>query len=74
MPENDFSELGLPFCSARPPTPTNLDRAALVALYNATGGPNWSRNDNWLSDAPIDEWFGVDTGSSGRVTVLDLNF
>ena len=35
------------------------DRAALVALYHATGGNNWSRNDNWLSDAPISEWYGV---------------
>ena len=28
------------------------DRPALVALYNATGGRNWGRNRNWLSDAP----------------------
>ena len=35
------------------------DRAALVALYHATGGDNWTRNDKWLSDAPISEWYGV---------------
>ena len=46
------------------------DRAALVALYNATGGPNWVFNTNWLSDRPIDEWYGVTTNSSGRVTTL----
>ena len=35
--------------SARP----DNDRAALVALYNATDGPNWLISDNWLSDRRI---------------------
>ena len=48
------------------------DRANLVALYNATGGPNWERNNNWVSDMPISEWSGVTTGDNGRVTGLDL--
>ena len=29
------------------------DRDALVALYNATGGPNWTNNSGWLTDAPF---------------------
>ena len=49
------------------------DRANLVALYNATGGPNWERNNNWLSDMPISEWSGVTTGDNGRVTGLYLD-
>lgn len=32
---------------------------ALRALYTATDGDNWTRNDNWLSDKPITEWYGV---------------
>ncbi len=48
------------------------DRANLVALYNATGGPNWERNNNWLSDMPISQWSGVTTGYNGRVTGLSL--
>ncbi|MYG50020.1 MAG: hypothetical protein F4164_11820 [Gemmatimonadales bacterium] len=48
------------------------DRAALVALYEATGGPNWRNNDGWLSDRPLDEWYGVDTNASGRVVRLEL--
>ena len=48
------------------------DRAALVALYNATGGPNWTNSDNWLSDAPIREWFGVGVDSHERVIYLYL--
>ena len=41
-----------------PPSPS-LERAALVALYNSTDGDNWTDNTNWLTDAPIDEWYGV---------------
>ncbi|MCY4646870.1 MAG: Ig-like domain-containing protein [Gammaproteobacteria bacterium] len=50
----------------------NPDRAALVALYQATDGPNWVDSDNWLTDAPLAEWYGVDTGASGRVVGLNL--
>ena len=42
-------------------TVVNPDRAALVALYNATDGPNWVDNTNWLTDAPLGEWYGVST-------------
>ena len=48
------------------------DRAALVALYNATGGPNWTNNHNWVSDAPMGTWHGVYTGPDGHVVELRL--
>ena len=48
------------------------DRAALVALYNATDGANWENNDNWLSDRPLGQWLGVTTDNNGRVTQLNL--
>ncbi len=50
----------------------NSDRAALVALYEATNGRNWVNNDNWLSDAPLRDWYGVETDAGGQVTRLDL--
>ena len=50
----------------------NPERAALVALYEATDGPNWIDNTNWLSDAPLGEWYGVKTDRSGRVVELVL--
>ena len=59
-----------------PPAASGLaepDREALVALYNATDGENWQAGENWLSDAPLGEWWGVTTNDDGRVTVLDLN-
>lgn len=49
------------------------DREALIALYNATGGSNWIRNDNWCSDKPLDEWYGVCINyTTGRVNGLLL--
>ena len=73
------------------PTPTRAansvasDRAALVALYDATSGGSWIHKTNWqgkslgarydLANArPLGEWYGVTTNGSGRVTRLDLNW
>ena len=39
---------------------------------HATDGPNWIDNTNWLSDAPLGEWYGVETDGSGRVVRLSL--
>ena len=64
-----------PTATTAPPAASGsaeTDREALVALYNATGGENWSISANWLSDAPLDEWEGVRTNDDGRVTELDL--
>lgn len=35
------------------------ERAALMALYNATDGPNWKHHDNWGTDKPVKDWYGV---------------
>ena len=48
------------------------DRAALEALYHATGGDGWADNTNWLSDRPLADWFGVEALPDGRVTGLRL--
>ena len=50
----------------------NPDRAPLVALYNATDGPNWVNSENWLTDAPLDEWYGIAVDGEGRVSSLRL--
>ena len=66
---------------AATPTPTRStqtapdpaeERAALAALYRATGGDGWKYNDNWLSAAPIGTWHGVFTDENGHVTELRL--
>ena len=48
------------------------DRAALIALYNASDGASWAIKKNWLSDAPLGTWYGVHTDKRGRVTHLVL--
>ena len=56
-----------------PPGSIADDREALVALYNATGGDSWSNNRNWLTDQPLDDWYGVTTAWNGRVTRVELD-
>ncbi len=53
--------------------PDALDRAALVALFNGTGGPGWTLATNWSSDAPLSEWNGLTTDAEGRVIELLLD-
>ena len=50
------------------------DRAALEALYEATGGPGWTNDTNWKTVAPLGEWYGVTTDADGLVTGLDLGW
>ena len=48
------------------------DKETLVTIYNALNGSNWTNNTGWLSDAPLNEWHGVETDGLGRVTGLSL--
>ncbi|MDE0249184.1 MAG: leucine-rich repeat domain-containing protein [Gammaproteobacteria bacterium] len=52
--------------------PPLSDREILIALYEATGGPDWTGRGNWLTDAPLGEWYGVEADGEGRVVSLDL--
>lgn len=36
-------------------------RQALIEFYQALNGDNWPSNDNWCSDKPINDWYGVNT-------------
>ena len=53
-------------------TSPETDQEALTVLYRATNGPTWLRNSNWLTDAPLKDWYGVSTDEEGRVTKLEL--
>ena len=48
------------------------DREVLVGLYEATNGTGWKNGSNWLSDAPLADWYGVDVDADGRVSKLVL--
>ena len=65
----DFDQLEILFCGED----DQLDRAALIAFYMATNGPNWKNKTNWLTDAPLDKWHGVDVDVLGRVIAINLN-
>ena len=54
--------------------PTSPDYQPLADLYNATGGPNWPRKDNWLMGCTPCGWYGVTCDGNGRVTGLNLVF
>ena len=58
--------------ASQPNQADQADQAVLAALYEATNGPNWVNSDNWLTDAPLGDWNGVDTDDSGRVVRLAL--
>ena len=72
MSRTDLGDLF--FCGDTSPiAPSASERAALMALYHATDGPNWKDNDHWLTAAPIGLWHGVTTDASGHVTELNLS-
>ena len=55
------------------PVTPETDKQALIALFNATGGQQWERKANWLTDAPVSLWEGVATDGEGRVIELHLS-
>ena len=48
------------------------DRDVLEAFFNAADGANWRNSDNWLTGEPLEEWYGVEVDTRGRVATLDL--
>jgi hypothetical protein len=45
---------------------------ALISLYDALDGNNWTDRSNWLTDTTINNWYGV-TVAGGHVTQVNLN-
>ena len=60
----DLDRVGLPSCG---------ERNALVAIFNAIGGENWTNNTNWLNDEPLRDWYGVIADATNRVVGLNLS-
>ena len=49
-----------------------IERDALIALYNSTDGANWTENTSWLGAVGTEcDWYGV-TCSSGSVSRIGL--
>jgi len=49
----------------------DLQRSALMALYEATDGDNWRKADNWGTEAPLSTWYGVQA-EGRKVRILNL--
>lgn len=45
----------------------------LKKLYEQTNGEKWTNNDNWLSDMPLSDWYGITLNEDGYVKSIDLN-
>ena len=48
-------------------------REELARVYDALGGDGWTNSENWGTDAPLAEWYGVTTDGEGRITELDMS-
>ena len=51
----------------------DLEKAALISLYDALAGDSWTNKTNWKSDKQVSEWFGVTVNSDGFITKLKLS-
>ena len=57
-------------CSCIDPNP---EREALMTLYDATDGPNWTDNTGWGSDCYYCNWFGILCNPQNKVESITLN-
>ena len=49
-----------------------IDWAALWTLHYKNNGYSWNNRSKWTGASPMEEWHGVTTDGSGRVTALNL--
>ncbi len=50
------------------------DSLTLVAIYNAMGGEEfWTIKTNWLTDAPLNTWYGITLNEDGKVSEILLD-
>lgn len=47
------------------------DSLIVVDIYNSTNGDKWVNNDNWLSEKPLNDWYGI-TVSDSNITAIEL--
>ena len=37
----------------------DFDQQTLIELYYSTDGANWDRQDDWLSEEDVCDWYGI---------------
>ena len=70
--DHDLHSLDINFCVEPGKQAQADDRAVLVELYNSLGGEDWRYQRDWLSNKPLEEWYGIDTDDEGRVIYVYL--
>ena len=51
----------------------DIQRIALMSLFEALDGKHWRHKENWASPThPIGQWYGVHLDGSGHVSKIDL--
>lgn len=53
--------------------PKGTLRDQLLQLYRDTDGDNWTNNENWCSDLPIEHWYGVRNVGDGFYCISLIN-
>ena len=69
----DFDHIAFHVPSCIDTTSAKTDREVLIALYEANDGDNWTNHDAWLTEAPLDEWYGIDIDNNRRVQSILLD-
>ncbi|MBK8566702.1 MAG: hypothetical protein IPN76_26075 [Saprospiraceae bacterium] len=53
---------------------THPDKPALIALYEATGGDNWTPGNTWdTTTCNVCDWYGIECDGNNRVIGIDLD-
>lgn len=52
----------------------SINREALIAFYQAGHGDQWIRKDNWCSDLPLDQWYGITLNEKKQVEAIELPY
>ena len=70
----DKSGEGIDEATLRIGTEEDDIRKMLIKLYQDTDGDNWTNNENWCSDKPINEWYGIEVRDDQKINInLDDN-
>ncbi len=67
-----LSDLDLPAVWFNEPVKNLQDSTALADLYHNTAGDGWTNHNNWLTDRPFSQWYGISSDPQGRVILADL--
>jgi Leucine-rich repeat (LRR) protein len=63
--------LGQATCS-KDPSKGLSERDILELLHDNCGGTGWNARDNWMSERPVCDWYGIACDESGSVTSVQL--